>query len=173
MENQRVQQELGKVQARLIRLQGIKENETLEANIERIKAEAKTGIAEARSAMAAAKVDEGTATSKIDIIKQQAIGSVLNNALTQATIGKTDTETTRLKEDTKRISAEILQKWRGLEQGQEQININKWSAEMKAAYPTLWEVLGRYNDQGWAAIDDILRNNPNGTRANNIDKKIK
>ena len=53
------------------------------------------------------------------------------------------------------IANSIKQKWEQLNQGQQQINIAKFKAEMEANYPSMMEVIGRAIDDTFDLIGSV------------------
>ena len=97
--------------------------------------EASKAIDEARSAMIQADVDESTRDSKIEILAQNAIGAMLDNAYKTAQISKTEAEI-------KKIANDILLGWAQLSNEQQKTRIQQFTAEFQANHPGVMNVLG-------------------------------
>jgi len=86
--------------------------------------------------------EQATLYTKIDTIKQQLIGTILDNELTKATIGKTTQEIQVMKNDIQQKWTDLAQRNRGLDQKDIELNIQNFEAEMKSAYPSIWGIMG-------------------------------
>lgn len=80
-------------------------------------------------------IQKATVNDKIDIIKSEAIGAGLRNSLTQANINATE-------EQIKKWTAEIAQNWWNLDRQERELKLKQWETELKAAYPSISEVIG-------------------------------
>lgn len=102
---------------------------------------------ELEKAMAESYVARETQNEKVEIIRQEAIGAVLKNTLTEANINATNEQINKWK-------AEISQNWRGLDQKDLEIAIKGFEAELKATFPGIGSTIGRVlND----AIESIFK----------------
>lgn len=185
IENQKAVKSLTEAQTRLSSIQQIREKESLEDALDRIKWEAKKAEADANIAFTEAYVNSATRNQKIEIIKQASIAGVLHNVLTKAQTSKTYSDIKVNEAEINKMANEIQQKWReislqtvGLNQGQQKIEqdsqriqIQKFAETVKANYPSIWEAMGRGMEDGLSAIVDILTLQEKGSKQNDWIKK--
>ena len=149
VENQKAQEELIRVQTRLATIQETKENETIDDYIDRVAWEARKAEEDYYQITYQNYVSKSTREAQIVKIKNEAIGTGLQNILTKAQIGKTIEETKAIGEEVKQKWTQISQGWIGLNQGERKLQIEKFVKEMEMQYPNHWNVAGR-------AIDDMI-----------------
>lgn len=106
IENAKSQKELTDIQTKIATIENIEQWMTQEDRVDRIKSEARKIEQEARSALAQANIDEATQQQKIDIIGEELTYSILKNALTGATITKTNEETRKIGQEIFNLIAE-------------------------------------------------------------------
>jgi len=106
--NQVAAEKLTKAQTRLAGLADILQSETIEAAISKIKSEAGIATSEARSALAGAKVDEATVSSKISILDRTAANLAVDILAKKSGIELNEAKVAE-------IVTGIQQKWRELE----------------------------------------------------------
>ncbi|AXH76377.1 MAG: hypothetical protein [Microviridae sp.] len=89
------------------------------------------------------KINSGTADEVIEQARLRTVGMKLENVFTQAKTRLTG------QQELESIAA-VQQKWKdlelkdkGLTLEERRININKWVEEVKAEYPSIWEVVGK------------------------------
>lgn len=92
IKNQQAIENMTKVQTRLFEMEEIRQDETLEESIDRIKWEAKQAKHYAKIAEAKENVDTASIENNKKIIQEQAIYGGLLNTLTKANINKTNAE---------------------------------------------------------------------------------
>lgn len=88
------------------------------------------------------QISDATIQEKIEIIRQHAIEAALRNHLTAAQTKLTDQQITKLAEDIKQGWAKIAIETRGMSQKDRELNIKQFEANIKAQYPTIWQVGG-------------------------------
>jgi len=183
--NSQAIEKLTKVETQLKEIAQVREYETLEASVSRIKYETQKAESEAESAFAEAKVDTGTIAQRMSIIKNEAVAGVVRNALTRAQTEQTNSNIQVNEAEIKKIAAEITQKWVGLNQGQQgldqrgqdlsqqgdRVKIEKFKAEIEAQYKSIFNVAGGRIDTAIDAITDLLTGKVNGEYKDN--KKVK
>lgn len=138
--NTQAQTALTETQNRLNKLEEFKQNETLQAWIEKAKAETDYQAYITRSALQKAKLDEATINDAITAIHEQSLGAGINNMLMRENIKLT-------KAQTNKIATDITQKWKELEQGDTKNAIETFKAEIQANYPNIMNTMGREIDQ--------------------------
>lgn len=111
---------------------------------------------EAESAFNSGEIDRETQQQQISKIKEEAIGAGIDNLLRIATKGKTEAETKSINEGVKQKWTEIKQRWTQLDQEQQKIELHTFSEEIKANYPSVWEVLGKGVNDISAAVDEAI-----------------
>lgn len=98
------------------------------------------------------KVQGATIEQKIKLVNQELTNAVLTSASIQQGITKSKAEVNKMSED-------IAQAWKNLEQRGQEINIKQFSEEIKANYPSVINVLGKEIDDGIQSFYNIFRNN--------------
>lgn len=85
-------------------------------------------------------IDRATAHAKADIIRTEAIGQVLQNALTQAQTGQAKAATQVDYAQIHKMAQDIAQGWTDLSQKEQQIKLNEWmnQAEIKLGNKAIW-----------------------------------
>ena len=99
-----------------------------------------------------------TMQDKAKIIREQAIGAVLQNMLTSAKIDETKANINKMAED-------IAQNW-------QRVETDTFREEIKAKYPSLFEVAGNVLDESIRGIKDIIQRTT-GNNMNSQDRTIK
>lgn len=133
--NAKAQEEMTKAQQALTELQTMKEAETFDAYVKRATAEAKTAVHSAEIAGVEEKVQKATAEDQIKTVKQIAIGSVIENALKNAQINKTQAEI-------KSITENIWISWENANTNKQNANVNAANAFTNAEQQILNKKLG-------------------------------
>jgi hypothetical protein len=111
IENQKAAQALTEAQTNLAKIQGEIQGGTIDEQMKKIVADSKTAIAQARSAMVEANIDEATQTAKITILKQQAIGAALDNMLKRTDLHLKAEEIKAIKESVINMNSLRQLKW--------------------------------------------------------------
>ena len=92
-------------------------------------------------------VDKKTADIKVQLAKQSVLINEINMKLSKAGINKTYAEINKINNDIKLNWMKFGLDKKGLTEKQRQNNIDKFEAEMKVKYPTVWQAIGRiFND---------------------------
>lgn len=141
-ENLRWQYELLQIQKAIGEMDKHIKAGTMEATIA-------ANVAEMRSKMAQANVDEATAEGKIAIVYQEVVGAALKNILTDAQTKGLLKGMEVSDAQIQKMAADIAQGWKGLQIGQQGADANTqnattqaWKAAMDAGNPGLFNVLG-------------------------------
>lgn len=93
-------------------------------------------------------VNRETREDRIKIIKEEAVGTMIQNALNQQKI-------TESKQNVEASAQEILQKWEMVEQQGRNVDINQFREEIKAINPTISQIGGKALDQLIMGIQSI------------------
>ncbi|UIB81443.1 DNA pilot protein [Flyfo microvirus Tbat2_116] len=136
IDNQKAQKDLIDAQRRVADLEFVIKDATLQEQAEYIRVQTKRATAELRTELVEAKVSEGTINSKILLIKEEAIGAGIINALNRAKIAVE-------KATVYKIIESVKQEWTKIGQTDKQIAIQAFTAEMQANYPGIDKVIGR------------------------------
>lgn len=142
IENQEAVKKLTAIETEIAQLQRDIQDQTKEFNVRILAAQSQKIASEAWSAIIQAGVDDATENEKINIVKQTLAGMLIENELKTAQIGKTQ-------EETKKIATDIVQKWKELE-------IKQWEAEVKAMYPSIFNVGGNFFERMNSTIEKML-----------------
>lgn len=110
-------------------------------------------MAEAGSAVAKNYVDQNTANSMIEIAKANATGALLHNELTRANTNLTNAQI-------EEISAKIKNMAQTIDVQERHNKIEQFKAELKGAYPTMFEVIGNAINK----VEEALKGEPNQNR---------
>lgn len=121
--NMKAQKALTEADTRIKTIIGNVSEQTQDDQKVKYHAETNKALDEARSAMAQAGVDEKTADSKIEILKQNAIGAAIENRLGEA-------KTSLTKQQIDNLKNEITQNWEKLSLQSESNMISKMVAEV-------------------------------------------
>jgi len=111
---------------------------------------------EATSAMLAAGLEGETYDTKIELVGQELANMIASKALTEAGTAKAGQDIVKSKAEVEALGEKILQGWEGLfiQSGQlsatERANkIRGFEAEIKAAYPGIWNAMGNQLENIW------------------------
>lgn len=136
IDNQKAQEELTRSQSRLNTIMEYIQAESSDAQIATSVNNAVKLKEEIKSIGYWNKLQEGTIDQQIEIVDLQVSGQILENALLSANIDKTAAET-------KKIADDIAVMYRQIAVNEQGKHIEKFAAEVKAAYPTIWQSAGR------------------------------
>lgn len=135
IKNQQAAKALIDAQARLQNILGNVAEESQDDAIQRIHSEALKAIGEARSAMANGNVDQETQNSKIDILKQEALGKVLENIMTDTQTKNVKQSTEESKARVSKMAQDVAQGWQGLsikmKEARVEALMKEWDAQFK------------------------------------------
>lgn len=148
IENQKAVEALTRAQERLTKIEAYIADSSKEDRIDSIIYNAEKAMHDANIAAAQSDVDSSTIKEKKNIIAQMAVGAALDNVLKRENITKT-------KEEIREISQGILQKWEALKQSGQNVDINKFNAEIKADYPTIGTVMGKMGNAWLDLLESI------------------
>jgi uncharacterized protein (DUF3084 family) len=143
IENQKAQQELIKVQTQMQEILTDIQNSTKDYQKFESFYNVKKLIEEVKQIGLQNNVNQATIDSKIEIIRNEAAATELENILKSVNIEKTETET-------KAIAQGILQKWKEIYLRGDEIEVKKqdtqtkmFEAEIKAEYPGIQNAVGK------------------------------
>lgn len=117
------QAQTGKLNAETgnVKLEGEYLQGSMSDRLQKISAEATQAIQKAQQEVNNTNVSDRTKEDRIIQIKEGAIGQALDNALTRASIGKTDEEVKKIKAELKAIAEYVSQGWKRIDQEQQKI----------------------------------------------------
>lgn len=127
-----------------------------------IKETARKLTGEANSAGVKGAVDTATQVAQQSQIFSEAVGAYLNNIATMSGVEKNDAEI-------KKMGEEIAQKWQELKLKGEQVNIERFKAEVMANTPSIDQVVGGKIDNLFNAISELS----DITDTNKFRRKVK
>lgn len=120
---------------RIRNIEGNVAEESQDDAIQRIHSEALKAIGEARSAMANGNVDQATQDSKIEILKQEAVGKVLENIMTGAQTENIQQNTEESKKRISKMAQDVAQGWNELSIKTKEARVDalmkEWEAQFK------------------------------------------
>lgn len=161
--NQKVQAKLTDLQAEATQLGNTLATYSMNDILSTIKAKATTAVNEAEIAMNEEEISSATKNTKIAQLKQNYIQSLLSASLTKSAIKVNESQINKWSQEIEQGWRKVSQDWVKLNQGQQQLGqgheqliINKFAEEIKANYPSMWEVIGRWGESGIATLTDIL-----------------
>jgi membrane-associated HD superfamily phosphohydrolase len=115
---------------------------TKEEQIQTITNKATTAMEEAMQMGVKTNTDRATQQKVIDTVRNEYAAAIIRNVLMNSEIGVNE-------QKVKQMQSEIQQKWEQVHQGWDQLDINaqnsatqKFDAEMRSAYPSIWGVMG-------------------------------
>lgn len=97
------------------------------------------------------EISKRTKEYQIERIQQESVTALLTNLVmaeqkdaikSGAEKNRSDIEVNKAKIE--QMSQQVMQAWEGLAQGQSNVDINKFQAEIKANYPNVWNIAGKY-----------------------------
>lgn len=113
--NQKAEEQLTKAHTRVTRLDAELKGQTLEDMVEMVNYETKRACQEAQQAVNNTNVSDATIQDKIKILKAEAIGGFLRNALTRSETAKTDKTTEAIQLEMTQSFTKIQQEWTHLD----------------------------------------------------------
>lgn len=162
VENAKAQETLAKADTNLKNMELQEKNMSQADRMDYIKFQAGQAMNHLKQAENETFISNSTKEEKVKIIKQEAIGAVLRNALTSAQTGKTKSDIQVNNAQINKMAQDIAQGWGKLEQGQQEIDIKKWVEEIKAQFPNLSEGMGRILNDGFEKIMGVFRGERRG-----------
>lgn len=135
IKNKKAEEQLTGIQDSLLRNELFEKYKTQDWRFTIYEHEAEQKIQQAKIALTQANLDQATINSKIEILTQNAIGAMLENAYKQAQISKTQ-------EEINKITNDILLGWAQLSNEQQRTKIQQYTAEFQANHPGIMNVLG-------------------------------
>lgn len=154
--NQKTANELMQIQDSLLRNELFEKYKTQEWRFQAAGAEADIKLANAKSAMVQANIDEQTQESKIEILAQQAIGSALVNSLTTAQTAKAISDINVNNATIQKYAAEIAQNWYKLTQTDREIMMKGIQTHFNITHPGMSQQIGNFIEE----IKGFLKNPP-------------
>jgi hypothetical protein len=136
IENQKAVQELTKVQTAIaevtLKIQEASSNDQMESLYQA----AQKAKEDVRSIWLRNNLDSATLDDKIKQVNSEMIGAGLKNILTRSQVNLTDAKITE-------VAASIDQKWEALIQSGDRVDIERFTQEIKAEFPSLMSVGGK------------------------------
>lgn len=133
------------------------------------KQEQKIGIAsEATSKQQQALLDTRALDDRLQQIKSDAIGSGLENILTQAKTQHTYQDVKNLKMSIRKMQADISQGWEGLSLQERRNKLTQFAEELKAEYPNAGQAIGRTINEVYNYLMEV---SGTPTNAKTVDSK--
>lgn len=136
IESKEAQTELTKVQEKLTDLDLTLRNATFNDAVVQAHAIAHSAHTAMKIAQNEQKISDATVQQKIELINTELTGALLNNLAIKQGIEKSKAEINKMAQD-------ILQGWEKLRQSGEEVNIKNFEAEIKAEYPSAWQIVGK------------------------------
>lgn len=149
VENQKANQALTKAQTIMQDLQNRIGSVTERDQIDYITYQTQKALKEVEIANHEEYVNRETRDDRIKIIQEEAVGTMIQNALNQQKI-------TESKQNVEATAQEILQKWETVNQQGRNVDINQFREEIKAINPTISQIGGKALDQVIMGIQSIL-----------------
>lgn len=115
-----------------------------------IQSEAKKAISEVETKANEAGVSTATKEAQIQTIKANAIGATLGNALLRKDIQMRDEQMKEINARVNKMGEDIAQGWQKLNIEEKRAKIQQFAEEIKADYPSIFNVGGK-------VIDDIIQ----------------
>lgn len=153
-DNARWTQELQKVDLTMKHIENFEKQASQQDRLSYITTQAKTAVEQLTEAKQNAKMSQEAYDSKLNQIKQESIGAVIKNTLTQSQINATEAQI-------KKLSADIAQGWKGLEIGNARYELEKWAQEIKANFPGFGQVTGRLLNDIMEAMHQLTHGSQN------------
>lgn len=135
IENQKAQWRLTTIDTELRQVQASVARQTILDQMQAIENEAKKGVQVIKQLQLENQLNEAQMGDKIEILKTNAIGALIENALKTEQITKT-------KEEVKQITQKILQDWTKLDIEAQDMLIKKTLGEYEINHPQILKVLG-------------------------------
>ena len=149
VENQKANQALTKAQTIMQDLQNRIGSVTESDQIDYITYQTQKALKEVEIANHEEYVNRETRDDRIKIVQEEAVGTMIQNALNQQKI-------TESKQNVEATAQEILQKWEMINQQGRNVDINQFREEIKAINPTISQIGGKALDQVIMGIQNIL-----------------
>lgn len=149
VENQKANEALTKAQTIMQDLNNRIGNVTESDQIDYITYQTQKALKEVEIANHEEYVNRETREDRIKIIQEEAVGTMIQNALNQQKI-------TESKQNVEATAQEILQKWETVNQQGRNVDINQFREEIKAINPTISQIGGKALDQVIMGIQNIL-----------------
>lgn len=149
IENAKAQESLTRVQEGLTKLNSEITGRTMEDSVEQMQWLTRRIITDFHNAENETFINTTTRNEKIQIIQQEALQGILKNILTKSEVNVNNAKI-------KQMAEQIRQGWEGLKQGQEQNTIKTFEAEIKANYPGVWNVAGKYVNDFVDGINSLM-----------------
>lgn len=161
IENAKAQEHLTKAQTYLAQLEGIKQDASMDDQLDQIYYTARMAMKQVELAEQEVYIGSKTLNDKVSIIRAEAIGVGLRNILTKAQTGNTNADTKLKGQQGEKIASDIAvneqviwkmaqdvaQNWDSLDIKERELKINTFEADLKAKYPGLLNVTGKALDQ--------------------------
>lgn len=122
-----------------------------------IEAQLKETIANVRIKQAEGAVKTETINADIERAKEEAVGAAIKNSLMKTDISLKGKQMDEIDAKITKMAQDVLQGWERLSIEQQKAKIMQFGEEIKAAYPSLFNVSGRVIDEGLRSIDQILK----------------
>lgn len=155
IENQKVQKALIEIQDSILRNELFEKYSTQDWRFKYIEAEQSEKLAQARSAMAQANVDEKTQDDKIRLLASQAVGQTLINILTQAQTGKTLADTSKIRAEIVKIVNDMALGWAQLTLEQKKAQLQGIATRLQTEQGYQFNGYNRLYDNEQKIIDYI------------------
>ena len=149
LDNARWDFQIKKLEVAMKNLEVWEQQASQEDRLDKIEYETKVAMRQLQIITADSKVAEATVAEKIKIVQEEAIGAVIRNAIGRKDIDVKDAQI-------KKWATEIAQGWKGLSIDENRTLIDKFEAEIKAAYPNILNAGGRVLNDGLEALHKII-----------------
>lgn len=148
--------ELTKARTKLEQIAGTVQGATVKDAIQNIVWGAKRMEYEAGIAGNEQSVGDGTIIEKQNIIKQAAIGAMLENQAKKTGMALDRAKIDEISNSIRQKWETVAQGWSGLDQNQQRVEIEKFGKEMQANYPGVWNVAGKYVNDFVDGLNHLL-----------------
>lgn len=152
IDNARQQYEIQKLEITLKNIENFEKQASQNDRLDYIKYQTRMALKQLNIAENEAFISSQTYQQKIDIIRQQAIGSVIQNELLKQNIQAS-------KAQVEKWAQEISQGWEQLDQNAQRIKLEKFNSEIKANFPSMGDALGRILNDGIESIFKLTDQN--------------
>lgn len=142
-DNMREEWVLKRYQQKILALEGWQKEQSMNDQLQILSTTAKSAAEQLKIITTDAEVKQATKDAIIEITRQQIVEQAVRINAMRSGIDKNQAEIQKMATDIQQQWTKLAQETRGLDQKDKEIAIKRFEAQIKAAYPGLWNVAGK------------------------------
>lgn len=166
IENAKAQEQIQKVEGRLKEIEESEAKISHEDRMDFIEYQTKRALTDLENARNETFISSATINEKVKIIQEEAIGAGLRNELIKSETILNEEQKNELKARINKMSEDIAQGWKNLDQNEKRNKIQEFAEEIKAEYPSIFNAGGKVVNDIVTFLEKIVGDGDRNNRRN-------